>query len=209
MKKLFFSAVMALTAIFTLSPQALAQKKIDRDSIRAAATPQIYASLLKRFEAGEELSTPDATILYFASALQPGFNPAKKYTEINETYSAGATDNAFRLCRQALAADPTNLTLLFKAYASAAVSKDPEIKAEAPAMQARLLAICDAIFDSGQGVTDASPYIIIRPSDLDEFLIKYIQPEKTIGRAKINNLDAIKVNLNGIADDVILYFAPF
>lgn len=209
MKKFFLAAAITLTALFATAPQSAAAGKADRAAIRAAMSKADYASILQRFNAGEALTPSEAGILYYGSALQPGFNASKKYTEINEVYNAGATDKAFRLCEKALATDPTNLALLFKAYASAAVSKDASLKSQAPKIQTRILTICDVIFESDKGVTDYSPFVVIRPSDIEEFVVKYIQPEKVIGHAKIDNLDAYKVDLKGNNNETILYFSIF
>ena len=51
--------------------------------------------------------------------------------------------------------------------------------------------------------------MLIRPSDTDEFLVKYMQPAGILGRARIGQTEAIKVRLDGVADDVILYFSIF
>lgn len=197
-----FLAIAPVTALATDS-------KPTRSSIKAKVTPQSYASLLKRFNAGEKMAAADAALLYYGSALQPGFNASKKYPEIDKAYKDGATDRTFHLCQTALTTDPTNLALLFKAYVSASLSKDAGLKAQAPKFQTRILTLCDAILESGKGVIDNSPYVVIRPSDIEEYLLKYMQPVKVIGHAKINNLDAYKVDLKGNNDETILYFSIF
>ncbi len=63
--------------------------------------------------------------------------------------------------------------------------------------------------NSGSGVADASPYQVIRRSDINEFLVKYMQPKNVVGQSQIGQLTAIKASFDGIPDDVILYFGIF
>ena len=125
------------------------------------------------------------------------------------SYDSGNIAKAHELAAAALESDPTNLTLLFKAYASAAASTDPAVNTKASVYQSRLLQICDLILASGLGVTDSSPYIVVRPADMDEFLVKYIQPAQIVGKSKIGKLEAAKVVIDGVPDEVILYFNQF
>lgn len=206
MKKIFIAAIVALSTLLTSAAYAATP---NRETIAQQVKSGQYATLLERYKSGQTLTGDEAATLYFGSALQPGFQPDRKFDKMLAAFNNGETDHAFRLCEEGLATDPTNLTLLFKAYAAAMTSKDQSIKAKAPKMQSRLLTVCDAIFNSGAGVADNSPYQVIRPADIEEFLVKYIQPASIEGRANINDLTAAKVKLDGIADDVILYFSTF
>lgn len=206
MKKLFIAAMMAVATIVAPQASTAATPKADRATISSEISSGRYATAFEKFKSGSPMSVEDATVVYYGSALQPGFNATASVADILNTFNAGQTDKAFRMCEKVLASDPTNLAVLFKAYASAMASNDAAIKSQATAMQNRILAVCDAIFASGSGVTDSSPYVVIRPADIDEFVVKYIQPEKVIGRAKIGSLEAAKVKLDPTRDDVILYF---
>jgi len=209
MKKIILSAAIAIISVFATATVSAENTKPDRQTIQMQISNGKYTRLLEKFKAGQQLSAEEAAAVYYGSALQPGFNAEKQYTAMLEAYHSGNTEKAFKLCEDALAKDPTNLGVLFKAYASAVSSKDATTKAKAPVMQTRLLAICDAIFSSGTGVQETSPYVVIRPADIEEFLVKYMQPISIEGRAKIGDLNAAKVRLEGIDDDVILYFATF
>ncbi len=204
MKRILIAAVVALSAAFSTSAATPTHESVSQQ-VKSGQ----YATLLERFKAGQSLTADEAAIVYYGSALQPGFNPDKKYDKMLAAFNSGQTDNAFRLCEEGLKTDPTNLALLFKAYAAAMASKDASIKAKAPKMQARLLSICDAIFSSGNGVSENAPYLVVRPSDTEEFLVKYLQPASIDGRATIGELTAAKVKLDGIADEIIFYFSTF
>lgn len=182
---------------------------VDRNTIESASRESGYASLLTRFKSGETLPIQDMATVYYGSALAPGFNPDKRYDDVMTSYDSGNIAKAHELAAAALESDPTNLTLLFKAYASAAASTDPAVNTKASVYQSRLLQICDLILASGLGVTDSSPYIVVRPADMDEFLVKYIQPAQIVGKSKIGKLEAAKVVIDGVPDEVILYFNQF
>ena len=206
MKQILIAAIVALSS--ALLPAANAATP-DRATLSQQVKSGQYATLLERFKAGQTLTAEEASTVYYGSALQPGFKSDKKYDRMLATFNSGDMDGAFRLCEEGLKSDPTNLSLLFKAYAAAMASKDGAIKTKAPKMQSRLLAICDVIFNSGNGVSENSPYLVIRPSDTEEFLVKYLQPSSIEGRATVGELSAAKVKMDNIADEVIFYFSIF
>lgn len=204
MKKLILTALTALAIIAAPTSEA---RDTDRNTIASELKQTDYASLLKKYQAAEALDAGQYRTLYYGAALQPGFAADRQYTAIDNAYAASDMATTLRLCEEALASDPTNLALLFKAYVAAATSSDPAAKAKATTFQNHILGLCDAIFSSADGVTETSPYVVTRKSDIDEFLLKYIQPETVVGRARIGNLEAAKVRINGINDDVIFYFS--
>lgn len=207
MKRMILAAAAAL-AIAAMPARTLANEPQRPDRETIAATEN-YNELLKDFEAGNKLTDVALATVYYGAALQPGFNADRDYAAVMAAYSSGDMKRAFTLAKEALASDPTNLSLLFKAYAAATASSDPAVKNQAQIYQNRLLGICDAIMNSGMGVTETSPYMVIRRSDINDFLVKYMQPSQIVGQAQISNLTAIKARFDGIADDVILYFGLF
>lgn len=206
MKLIQRAAVALLLCTATLS--TLAAEPL-RSNYEALAKSAEYAAAMQKFVDGQNLSTVDAQLVYYGSACQPGFNASASYPAMLSAYNDNQMDRAFELCQNALKVDPTNLAVLFKAYASAMASTKAENRALAPKMQARLLNVCDAIFESGKGVSEFSPYVVIRPDDINEFVVKYIQPEIVMGSATVGGNRAIKVKLPGIADEAILYFHQF
>lgn len=207
--KRFFTSLFLLAAL--TAPSAMAQNQLNTPDAKViAATPRdTYRSLLARFESGQKLDAADMMTVYYGAAAQPGFNPDVTYSALDAAYNTGDMAKAHNLAAEALRKDPTNLYLLFKAYASAAASTDHTVKSLAPKYQTRLLGICDAIFSSGLGVADSSPYLVTRTSDAQEFIIKYLQPTAIKGTSKLGDIDAVKLNLDGIPDDVIVYFKQY
>lgn len=173
----------------------------------AEITPDMngYSEKLDRFKTGETLGPDEMVTVYYGATRQPGFDAMAQYPAVEQAYRTGNISGAYALAKEKLQSDPTNLNLLFKAYASAVATGEKD----STALQQRLLQVCDAIFASGKGVTEESPYVVTRASDIDEFLIKYLQPQSVNGRSRLGKLDAVKVKFDGIADDVIIYFSIF
>jgi len=193
----------------TILMPAMAQDKIaaDRATITKTASDfGVYKALADRFAAGHKLQPQDVAAIYYGSALQPGFDAAIQYPDIARTYAAGDYATALSLIWKALTKDPANPYLLFTGYGCA---RSLENKEAASLLQGRVMQVCDMIFKTGTGVTQDSPFIILRPTDVDEFIIKYIQPQSILGRAKIDGLEAVRVNIEGVPNDVIFYFRQF
>ncbi len=206
--RIIFAAIAGLVICSSNMVSAQNLSVPDRNKI-SAVSRDTYKTLLEKFVDGRTLTGDDMAVVYYGAALQPGFNADRRYTALLSAYDAGDMAKVYTLVTEALKSDPTNLMLLFKAYASASVSTDSAIKALAPKYQTRLLQVCDLILNSGLGVSESSPYLVIRPSDRDEFVAKYLQPVAVEGQARIGSLDAVKLKLENIPDDVILYFSTF
>lgn len=205
--KRFVTSLLLLVTLIGSVAAAAPKFTVDRNAVKAAVTDRAaYKALADRFATGQKLSSADMAALYYGTSLQPGFNPSQSYPDIARTYAAGDYNTSLSQIWSALAKDPANLYLLFTGYGCARALGNQEA---ADLLQGRLLQVCDLIFSTGAGVTQDSPYVVLRPSDADEFLVKYIQPTAVNGRAKISNLDAARVSLEGIGDDVILYFKQF
>ena len=198
----------AIIALASLTASAEVNLKISKSEIESTVRnqPQKLKSLTDRFASGDStLSREEVATVYFGTAMMPGFNPGAKYTDVENAYSASNFEEALRLIDNALASDPPNLALPFKRYGAASGLGKAD---RAAGFQKRLLGICEVIFGSGMGVSDASPYIVARPSDRDEFIAKYLQPVKITGSATLGDIDAVKMKLDGVKDEVILYFKP-
>lgn len=207
MKRFIASILLALLLSAPVLMAQTAKYTPDSKAITAAVSDKAaYKALADRFATGQTLSTDDMAALYYGTSLQPGFNPSHTYPEIARVYAAGDYATAMNQIWAALAKDPTNLYLLFTGYGAASSLGNEEAKT---LLQSRLLQVCDLIFLTGAGVTQESPYIVLRPSDIDEFVVKYMQPASINGRARIANLEAIRVTLDGVGDDVILYFRTY
>lgn len=195
-------SLLATTAATAQTPDHLTPQQID------AATAD-YTTMLPRFEAGTELTGADAAAVYYGAAKQKGFNPEVQHTAMLQAYESGNMLQAHQLAMKALKTDPTNLTLLFKAYASAVAGNDTDAKKESPRLLARIHTVCDAIFSSGKGVMDSSPYMVTHTTDIEEFLTKYIRPTSIEGKSKLGEMDVYKVILPGVAEPVYFYFAQY
>lgn len=205
MKRILTTLLLAITLISTAF--AATKYEVDRNAIATAANDHgAYKALADRFATGRTLTPTEMATLYYGSAFQPGFNANQSYPDIARVYAAKDYNTALSQIWSALAKDPANLYLLFTGYGCASSLGNKEA---ASLLQNRILQVCDLIFSTGAGVSQDSPYVVLRPSDIDEFLIKYMQPTKINGRSKIANLEAASINIDGVPDGVILYFRQF
>lgn len=205
LRKIFALLLIAATA----APFAAAAGKYTPDRTQIAASMRdhaAYKALADRFASGQKLTASEMGEVYYGAVCQPGFNASVTYPDIARTYAAGDYATTLSQVWTALAKDPANLYLLFTGYGAARSLKNDEA---ASLLQNRLLQVCDLIFSTGTGVTSDSPYLVVHPSDIDEFVVKYIQPVKVLGRATLEGCQAVRVNLDNNADDVILYFKTF
>lgn len=199
----------AIAMLVTLGSVATASAQSQITQAQIENLTGNYTTLLPKFKNGESLLPTEAMAVYYGAARQPGFTPDAQHTSMMQAYETGNMLQAHNLAMKGLQSDPTNLTLLFKAYASAVAGNDTDAKTLAPKLLTRINNICDAIFNSGLGVSEASPYLYTHQSDIEEFLLKYIRPSSVIGKSKLGDLDVYKVTLEGIADPVYLYFGQY
>ncbi|MDE5801144.1 MAG: DUF4919 domain-containing protein [Paramuribaculum sp.] len=207
--KLIYRLGAGLLATLLATSAATAQTPTHLTPQQIEAATADYTTMLPRFEAGTELPAANAAAVYFGAAKQKGFNPDTQHTAMLQAYESGNMLQAHQLAMKGLKSDPTNLTLLFKAYASAVAGNDADAKKESPKLLARIHNVCDAIFNSGMGVSEMSPYMVTHPSDIEEFILKYIRPTAIQGKSKLGELDVYKVTIDGIAEPVYLYFAQY
>lgn len=190
-------------------PAAMAVEKYtpNRNAIATAMRDHAaYKALADRFASGQKLTPSQMGEVYYGAVFQPGFKAGVTYPDIARTYAAGDYATTLSQVWTALAKDPANLYLLFTGYGAARSLKNQEA---ASLLQGRLLQVCDLIFSTGTGVSSNSPYLVVHPSDIDEFVVKYLQPVKVLGRATLDGCQAVRVNLDDKADDVIFYFKTF
>ena len=184
----------------------------DRDAIKSIVKnePARYEALTKRFVKGDAtLSPEEVQIVYYGYADAPGFNPNAAYPALDAAYASYDLTHSLDMARMALESNPVSLPLLFKAYACAVTSPDAAVKATAEGYQTRINQLCDAIFSSGKGVIAESPYMLIRTSDWAPFLKNYLQPQQVMAESKIGDVNAVKVQLEGIDEPVILYYDAY
>lgn len=212
MKRIFLTlAASALIAGASMTAQAAQAPELHITPTQIGATvkqqPDRFKKLTDRFVAADStLTLEEVATVYYGSAYSPSFTSSNAYAAVEDAYKSGDYAKALQLIDAALATDPANLGLLFKGFGAATSLSDA---ARAANYQRRLAGVCDVIFNSGMGVTDVSPYVVVRPSDRDEFIAKYLQPVSISGSATLGDIDAVKMKIDGVADEVILYFKPF
>lgn len=212
--KTFHSVIITAATALLLAGNAYSQttRTFDQSAIEATAIKDHdrYETLLDRFISGDRTLTPDeVATIYYGFRHTAGFNPAPSYAALMNAYDKHDYTRALDMARMALTNNPVSLPLLFKAYACANISPDPEVKAKATTYQTRINQICDVIFSSGKGVSTYNPYIVLRASDIEPFVKNYLQPDVILDSSPVGNQQAVKMRFGGIPDDVILYFGTY
>lgn len=201
-----------LIAICALSQRAAGEEltPVVYDDIRTIVNdnPQLFNSLTARFQSADTTLTPaEVAIVYYGHAFTPGYNPDEKYEDIAEAYSGDDGNLAITLIDEALRTNPASLPLLFKLYGCCATSDVPRIMARKEGVADRIMMICDMIASTGTGVQNYTPWLVVDERDIDEFLNKYMYIQRELERSDLgSDIKAIKVQLDGIPDPVILYF---
>ncbi len=180
------------------------------DDIKATVSdnPSLFNSLTARFQSADTTLTPaEVAIVYYGHAFTPAYNPDEKYEDITEAYNSEDGNLAITLIDEALRTNPASLPLLFKLYGCCATSDVPRIAARKDGIADRIVMICDMIASTGTGVQSYTPWLVVDEDDIDEFLNKYMYIQRELERSDLgSDVKAVKVQLDGIADPVILYF---
>ena len=186
MKLRILASLTALLAVATVSA------KVD---YAAMNTPE-RSALVERFVAGDTTLTPDQIdIVYYGAVFAPGYAALpRSYDTINALRAERRFDEMMPLCRKALADDPTNLTLLFRAFAGAYNTGDTAMKDNA---------------SERKGVDTSDPFEVVIDSDIEQFLINYLQVEQILDSAMLGPLTVVKVKLPGRDDPAYLYFRVY
>lgn len=209
MKAIAKMVVVALALAMSHSAAAQNLITVDYDSIESIVKnrPEVFSALTSRFmDADTTLTMSDVAVVYFGHAFTPGYNPTESFPEMMEAYESDDMNLAIALGEQDLRRNPVSLMLLMKLYGACATSQVPRLRNQAPQLQQRILMLCDMISSTGLGVMPESPWCVICESDMEELLAKYIKPQRVIDRSTRGDEEAVKVKIDGIDDDVILYF---
>lgn len=169
--------------------------------------PEAVRALTARFMDADTTLTPsEVAVVYYGHAFSPGYNPDETWPDIEEAIGNSDVNLATTLTEQALRTNPVSLPLLFNLYGLCRVSNVPRIQMRAADIQRQILMLGDMITSTGNGVLPVAPWLVISEGDMDQLLKKYIQVQSELGRSDLDDVKAVKVRLNGVADDVILYF---
>ncbi len=206
-------AMMLPSAAFaqTIAPQDEEQEvfTVVYDSIRSQieARPEMRRSLVSRFvDADTTLTNPELAIVYYGQSMTPGYDPDLKYQDVDDAIAAGDVSLAMTLADEALRRNPVSLPMLFNLYGLCSISEAPALKARCQPLQSRILMLCDMIAESGMGISPEMPWCVISEADMNEYLTKYMQIQLELDRTDKGDEKAVKVSLNGLDQDVILYF---
>ena len=204
-------AVTALAFMMLVGVKAYGNEPVivDYEVIKSVVDnhPEEFRALTSRFvEADTTLTPAEVAVVYYGHAFTPQYNPEADYADVMRAFEGNDMSLTVMLAEDALKSCPVSLPMLFKVFGCSVGSDVPAIKTRADNARQRLLMICDLILSTGTGVDQMAPYLVISEGDMNEFLSKYCQVAKEISRSDLGDEKAVKVRLDGIDDDVILYF---
>ncbi|MBD5185932.1 MAG: DUF4919 domain-containing protein [Bacteroidales bacterium] len=197
-----------LFALFTLAlslTASAARPDLSGIAANVKANPAAYTALLNRFNAPDSTLTAEEVATVYYGAPAAGMAPAADYSEINNLRLQRRFADMLALSTEALKADPVSLTLLFRTFAGAYNSNDA---ATVESARVRINQLCDAIFASGSGVTEAEPFCVVSEADVEPFLVNYLYVDHIIGMAHQGPLVVAQVQLPGREEPAYLYFLP-
>lgn len=196
-----------LSTLACLTALTIAASGVDYQSMNTADR----ASLVTRFQNGDTtLTGSEIAKVYYGSVFDPGFIPGgRDYSTINSLRSARRYREMLPMCIEALKSDPSSLTLLFRTFAGAFNNPDGRDQALVDKTRIQVNQVCDAIFASGTGVTEDSPFEVVAHDDIEQFLINYLQVDSITGTAEMGKLTVAKVKLPGKEEQVYLYFKVY
>lgn len=196
----------ALTLLTAVITGTLALTAVNYDELRNVS-PEVMAGLNDRFISGDTtLTTAEVSTVYYSTVFSPGYSPQRDYTDINALRAERRYAEMLPLCEEALKTDPTSLTLLFRTFAGAYNTSGDRKSTLLKNTQTRINQICDAIFASGKGVIEESPFEVVATGDIEQFLTNYLQVDAIEGYSARGPLTVAKVRLSGHPEPVFLYF---
>lgn len=202
------TVLILLFLIESFSLSAASKLSITRQEAEATE-PVEYAALLQRFNQGDTTLTLDEVAkVYFAAPKQSAYQAQTDMSRINSLRAERRYGELLPLALRGLEKDPVNLTLLFRAYASAVNAPEHKFDNIAKSTQIRLNQICDMIFASGDGVNEQTPFEVLTTPDIEQFLSNYVQVERIDGLSKMGPLTVALVKLPGRDEPAYLFFRP-
>lgn len=199
--------ILALVPAFTLS--ARDNIFVDLDAIKKIVkeNPEHYTALLNRFVAGDStLNVGEVAIVYYGHAFTPEYKPGQPNEKAHDAYKRKDYPVAAYLSSEALLANPVSLDMTVINLIAANHSDLPRIRAKIPALQNRFDMLATTILSSGNGTTSDSPFVVIDSEDIERVLLNVIGAGNILGRAKVGDIDAVKITFPGEMREHILYF---
>ncbi len=209
MSRLFKTLVFILALIPALSLSARDNIYVDLDAIAKIVkeNPEQYTALLNRFVAGDTtMNVGEVAIVYYGHAFTPEYKPGQANDKIHDAYKRKDYPVAAYLSSEALLDNPVSLDMTVVNLIAADHSDLPRVRAKIPALQARFDMLATTILSSGNGTTCDSPFVVIDPDDIERVLRNVLGANEILGRAKVGDIDAVKITFPGEMREHILYF---
>ncbi|HMU46186.1 MAG TPA: DUF4919 domain-containing protein [Chitinophagaceae bacterium] len=204
MKRILLLPVL-ISICISLSGQKVS--KVDFDAIKKTldTSPKLYKDLLNRFVSSDStLTNEEFSIIYYGQCYQEDYNPygsdVENFDKFKKHYLAKDYDKALPIALKMIRENPLDMKMTFKTLVCYHHLNDEAGKNN---MIARYNGIMKTIFDSGDGKTDSTAFVVMCVSDEYE-LMASLQVENT-SQSLIGFCDVMRLKENDLGIDK-LYF---
>jgi hypothetical protein len=184
--------VLIAAALLALAGQVQAQKisKIDftviSEAVKAPKSRYHYPKLFERYKRNDTtLSKVDYKYLYYGQPVMPGYQPYVKNAKKKELTTAiqqNDYNKAIALSKEILAVKPFDLNTVFGMVAAYSQMKNDR---EARLWEYKFRHLADVVFDSGDGLTKETAYVVTDSGD--EFIVTGILGLDVVKQSVVDN----------------------
>ncbi len=184
--------VLIAAAFLALAGQVQAQKisKIDFtvifEAVKAPKSRYHYPKLFERYKRNDTtLSKVDYKYLYYGQPVMAGYQPYVKNTKKKELTTAiqqNDYNKAIALSKEILAVKPFDLNTVFGMVAAYSQMKNDR---EARLWEYKFRQLADVVFDSGDGLTKETAYVVTDSGD--EFIVTGILGLDVVKQSVVDN----------------------
>lgn len=204
MKKILLLPVLILICV-SLSGQKVS--RVDFDVIKKSLddSPKLYQQLLTRFiNSDSTLTNEEFSIIYYGQCYQDDYSPygndQENFDKFKKHYLEKNYDRALPIALKMIKNNPLDMKMTFKALVCYHQLQDVAGKNN---MIIRYNGIMSTIFNSGDGKSDSTAFVVMCVSDEYE-LMANLQVE-TISQSLIGSCDLMRLKENDLGIDK-LYF---
>lgn len=204
MKKIVLFTALLLSCLCSIAQKA---SNVNFTSLKKTLedSPKLYEELLDRFTASDTtLSIDDYYILYYGQCLKESYNPYgadnENFDKFKKHYQTQDYEKALPIALKMIKKDPFNMQMTFKTAVCYHYLKDEVNKVK---MLNRYDNIMLTIFESGDGKTEETAFVVMRVNDEYE-LMSTLKVENT-SQSLVGYCDMMSLKENELGIDK-LYF---
>lgn len=170
--------------------------------------PGRYRELNERFlQADTTLTVDELNTVYYGSSFTPDYEPTQTYPRIENSLDEQDYEMAGMLADMALESNPTSLALYIMGLEAAEKGADnAENHIRLAKLGFKVDMLASTILLSGRGTNAQDPFFVISTSDMMRIVRNVFGATRIVDRAKVGDIDAVKITLPGSEREHIIYF---